>query len=533
MVASTSAKREYVAEILRCGKDPKYFMKRYCKVQHPVEGLVEFETYPFQDDCIDAFEKHRFNIVLKARQLGLSTVTAAYCAWLAIFHREKNILVIATKLPAAQTFVRKVKTIIKHLPQWLLLPKVVGDSKGEVEFDNGSKITATATSENAGRSDAVSLLIIDEAAWIPTLEDLWTGLFPTLSTGGRAILISTPNGVGGIYYRLWQDAEAGLSDFNTIRLMWNVHPERDETWFNDTTRNFSPRKIAQEYMCEFLGSGDTFLNADVLAKLRDQITEPREKSGLVWIWHNPHPTSKYVLTADVARGDGGDYSTFHIFEVVSGDMCAEFMGKMPPDHLGQLIDEWGRKYNDALVCPENNTYGYMTCVKLKELKYPRMYYEKNKGNMFEYVPASPNELPGFNTGKSTRNLILSHMEEAFRNDGMICRSRRLYEQLASFSWVNGKAQALADAHDDLVMSAAIASWLVFGSGKASDEMVAHSYALLAATSRTSVPLQTQDQQPFGLPQTPVMIMGHRYNVNATIGENAMRDVLDYSWLTRR
>jgi len=125
------------------------------------------------------------------------------------------------------------------------------------------------------------------------------------------------------------------------------------------------------------------------------------------------------------------------------------------------------------------------------------------------------------------------MEEAFRNDGMICRSRRLYEQLASFSWVNGKAQALADAHDDLVMSAAIASWLVFGSGKASDEMVAHSYALLAATSRTSVPLQTQDQQPFGLPQTPVMIMGHRYNVNATIGENAMRDVLDYSWLTRR
>ena len=204
-------KQRQVNEVIRCGKDPSYFFNTYVKIQHPIKGLIPFDTYPFQDECVEKFIDNRFSIVVKSRQLGLSTLVAAYAVWLAIFQKDKNILIIATKLSVAQNFMKKVKTMVRALPPWLLLPRITTDNKQLLEFSHGSSIKAVPTSDDAGRSEALSLLIIDEAAFVRNFDELWTGLYPTISTGGRAILLSTPNGVGGQYYRLYTYAEAGLN----------------------------------------------------------------------------------------------------------------------------------------------------------------------------------------------------------------------------------------------------------------------------------------------------------------------------------
>ena len=203
-------KSNQIKEIIKCGKDPTYFFNSYLRIQHPVRGLIPFDTYQFQDECVDTFIENRFSIVLKSRQLGMSTLAAAYAVWLALFQKDKNILIIATKLSVAQNFISKVKIMIRSLPAWLVLPQIVTNNKQLLEFSHGSSIKAVPTSEDAGRSEALSLLIIDEAAFVRNFDELWMGLYPTISTGGRVIILSTPNGVGGQYYKLYTDAEAGL-----------------------------------------------------------------------------------------------------------------------------------------------------------------------------------------------------------------------------------------------------------------------------------------------------------------------------------
>lgn len=154
-------REEQVKEIIRCGKDPAYFTKKYVKIQHATKGTIPFQTYPFQDDCLKDFQKNRLNVVLKSRQLGLSTICAAYAVWDAIFHRDRNILVIATKLDTAINFIKKVKFMVTSIPKWLLLTKFE-DNKRSIRFNNGSQITAIPTSPDAGRSEAISLLVVDE-----------------------------------------------------------------------------------------------------------------------------------------------------------------------------------------------------------------------------------------------------------------------------------------------------------------------------------------------------------------------------------
>lgn len=481
------SKQEKIQEILKCGNDPAYFINSYVYIQHPKQGRLPFKTYDFQDSVINSLQNHRFNIVLKSRQLGLSTVAAAYAVWYAIFHRDKNILIIATKLETAMNFIKKVKIALQSLPDWLLLPKYE-NNKRQFVFDNGSQILAIPTSEDAGRSEALSLLIVDEAAFIRNFEDIWAGLYPTLSTGGQALIISTPNGIGGLYYKLWTDAEAGQNSFNTIKLPWYVHPEHDQAWFVNESKNLSKRKIAQELMCDFLASGDTFLQPDVIEYLNEQIVPPKEKAGFdrnVWVWGDAKPGHKYVLTADVARGDAADYSTFHVVDYEKSEVVVEYMGKLPPEKFAGLIDEWGRKYNNALVCPENNSFGYATCVTLRDvLKYPRLYYSKAKGNPFEYIPLDRSELPGMSTQKNTRVQMLTKLEELVRNRNLHMYSQRCFDQFKAFVWMGAKPSALRDSHDDLIMSLAIAAWLVGGAGKLDEEGVALAYALLQATSRT-------------------------------------------------
>ena len=459
----SATKKGQVTEIIKCGKDPVYFMNKYLKIQHPLRGLIPFKTFPFQDDCVEDFNDNRFNIILKSRQLGLSTLVAAYAVWQACFYKDKNILIIATKLAVAQNFIRKVKTYLKSMPNWLLVPTIVANNKQQVEFSNGSQIKAVPTSEDAGRSEALSLLIVDEAAFVRNFDELWMGLYPTLSTGGRAILLSTPNGVGGQYHEIYTKSIRKENEFNSIKLMWDVHPERDDSWFNKETKNMSQKQVAQELLCDFASSGDTFLTAEVLEKIRIMSTGPIEKSGPsnnVWYWNYPIEGVNYVLSADVARGDSGDYSTFHIINTKDMTVDVEFKGKIPPDHFATLIYDIARRYNQAIVCPENNAYGYSVLSKLSDLAYKNIYFNSEK-EKYAYLYGEGNNIgkAGFNTNKESREKILANFEEMLRNGRILSKSSRLYSELKTFVWNGKKIAAMKGYNDDLVMSLAIGSWL--------------------------------------------------------------------------
>ena len=483
--SSIKSRKQQVQEIIKCGKDANYFFETYVKIQHPVRGMIPFQMYDFQKDCIDDFNEHRFNIILKSRQQGLSTLAAAYSVWMAIFKKEQSILVIATKLKIAQNFIVKVKSMIRSLPKWLILPEMVSNNKQEIVFNTGSQIKAIPTSEDAGRSESLSLLIVDEAAFVRNFDTIWTGIYPTLSTGGRAIILSTPNGAGGQYYKLYTQADAGLNEFNAIKIPWHFNPDYDQGWFDKMTANMSKRQIAQEFLCDFASSGETFLDGDAIEWMRNCIQKPIDRAGddrNVWIWKYPLSEHDYIMSADVSRGDSKDYSTFHIIDCNTGEVVCEYKGKIRPDNFGLLLNEFGMKYNKALLCPENNSYGFATILKLIELRYPRIYYKQNKKAAYigNYVPPSTADQAGFNTNGKTRGTILAKLEEVIRNKQIISYSSRFYEELKVFTWQSGKAQAKRGFNDDLVMSLAIGSWLYDASSDYSKDSKSINEAILNA-----------------------------------------------------
>ncbi len=459
----TSTKKRQQKEIIKCGKDPIYFFKKYVKIQHPTKGQISFDTFDFQDDCVQSFNDHRFNVILKSRQLGLSTLSAAYATWLTLFYKDKNVLIIATKLAVAQNFIRKVKVAIKNLPPFLILPEIISNNKQSIEFSNGSTIKAVPTSEDAGRSEALTLLIIDEAAFVRNFDTLWTGLYPTLSTGGRAIVLSTPNGVGGQYYDIWMKAIQGENEFNAIKLQWDVHPERDDAWFDQEIKNMSEKQVAQELMCDFAASGETFLQPRDIEWVRNNTRSPIEKWGpkqAVWVWKYPISGKNYVISADVSRGDSRDYSAFHVIDPEESTVVAEFKGKIPPDQFALLLAEAGRRYNNALLCPENNTYGYAVILKLKEEGYTNLYFKNLKDRYnSNFLDSSNISKIGFTASSKSRNQILTKLEEIIRNKHINIYSQRFYNELKTFVWKGNKAEAQRGSNDDLIMSLAIGVWI--------------------------------------------------------------------------
>ena len=458
-------KKQQVKEILKCGKDPSYFLKTYARISHPLHGLILFDTYDFQDELLTNFNDYRFNVILKARQLGISTITAGYVVWMMLFHRDKSILVMATKFATAGNLVKKVKSIMKQLPQWLKISTIDIDNRTSFELSNGSSIKAASTSGDAGRSESLSLLVLDEAAHIENLEELWTGLYPTLSTGGRCIALSTPNGVGNWFHKTCTDAEGGTNNFNLTTLPWDVHPERDEGWYQKETKNMSKRQIAQELQCNFNTSGETVIDPECMEWLLTTVKEPKHRTGFdrnFWIWEEYDPTCNYLQVADVARGDGADFSTFHLIKLETLEIVGEYQGKVTPDLYANMLNQVGREYGNAMMVVENNSIGYTVLDKLTEYGYPNIYYSMKSTH--EYIDQHQGEvltnaIAGFTTSMKTRPLIVAKLEEFIRNKLIKIYSTRIVNEMKTFIWRNGKPQAMKGYNDDLIMALAIGCWV--------------------------------------------------------------------------
>jgi hypothetical protein len=505
----TRPNSKQAAEILKCGKDPRYFINKYVYIQHPIKGTIKFDTYPFQDKCIDAFLEHRFNIVLKSRQMGLSTLAAAYATWLAIFRKDKNILIIATKLKTAQNFINKVKVILKRMPPWLMLPQITGNNKQELQFSNGSRIQAIPTSEDAGRSEALSLAIIDEAAFIRNFDTIWTALYSTLSTGGCGIILSTPNGVGDKYHEIYTKAELGQNEFNPIKIAWDEHPERDDAWFEKETANMSRKQIAQELLCDFVSSGNTFITNETLDHFRMMVQEPIEKSGPgsgLWIWKYPQTGIDYIISADVSRGDAFDYSAFHVIDTKHSEVVAEYKGKLRPDQFAEILYDTGKRYGNALICPESNTYGYAVILKLHDKGYKNLFYQTQQDKFDAMYGTDPKlHKIGFSTQGNNRNQILTKLEEVLRKNKIIIRSHRCLDELKTFVYMGSKAQAMKGKNDDLIMALAIGTWLYEqNEQKKENEHCSMVIAMLAAFGVNKVKIEEEDLRAFEIPSKAIV-----------------------------
>jgi len=458
-------KKQQVKEILKCGKDPSYFLKTYARISHPMHGLILFDTYDFQDDLLRSFNDYRFNVILKARQLGISTITAGYVVWMMLFHRDKAILVMATKFATAGNLVKKVKGIMRQLPDWLKIATIEVDNRNSFELSNGSSIKAASTSGDAGRSEALSLLVLDEAAHIENLEELWTGLYPTLSTGGRCIALSTPNGVGNWFHKTCIDAEDATNNFHLTTLPWDVHPERDEIWYKKETKNMSRRQIAQELQCNFNTSGETVIDPDCMEWMLSMVKKPKYRTGFdrnFWIWEEYDPSCNYLMTVDVSRGDGADFSTFQILKLETLEIVGEYQGKITPDLLANMLNQVGREFGNTMLVVENNNIGYTVLDKLIEYGYPNLYYSIKSTH--EYIEQHQAEIrnsavAGFTTTMKTRPLIVAKLEEFVRNKLIKVYSSRLANEMKTFIWKNGKPQAMKGYNDDLIMALAIACWV--------------------------------------------------------------------------
>ena len=419
---------EQVKTLARVVQDVFYF-SLFIFVVHPVRGKVRFELYPYQKSVLYQFVKNRFNIILKFRQAGITELISMYCLWLAMYHPNKKINIISIKDTTAKKVLKKIKYMYKNLPSYLQVPIVNGrtgeyGSASMIEFNNGSFIESIPTSPEAGRSEALSLLVIDEAAIVRWADQIWAAAFPTLSTGGSAIVNSTPYGIGNFYHSKWVDAIAGGNEFTPIRLYWKMHPERDIDWYNQMSTALGPKRTAQEIDGDFLSSGNSVFDLMDIKAIEDCLSEfpiiKRRYNGQYLQFNEPEPDKDYFIGADVATGRATDYSSFTCMDKV-GEEQAVYKGRMSVDKYARLLGDTGQLFNWATLAPESNDVGLAVTSMLQAEGYPKLYYYqkmvKKKGKTRPEVDTAP----GWLTTSKNRPVIIDGLEADIRNDVITCK----------------------------------------------------------------------------------------------------------------
>lgn len=453
------SREQIVSETAKCRKSFSYFANEYVTILHPRQGFIPFKLYDFQERIHKDFLKHRFNIIKKPRQMGLSTLTSVYLLWLALFNPASEIMIISIGARESKEFLKHIKIAFDRLPPWLC-GKLVSDNKSTMEFDNNSRIQSIPSPRYAARSFSASILVIDEAAFIQNIESLWTSAFPILSTGGKAIVLSTVNGTygaGNWFYTKWIEAEQNLNNFNPISLHYMEHPEYcKDGWAEAQRKDLGELKFSQEVLCDFLGSVNTFISREIINKYVDlektgktPLRDPIEKrmQDMLWIWTRPVPGNYYIMGVDVAKqGQGKSNSAFHIFDISTCTQVAEFCGKVDTINYAKIINDIGKEYNNSYVVLEINNMGLAVMNELYfNLQYNNVYFRRT-GN------------PGWETTAKTRPFIIQSIEQVFSKDILKIVSKRTINELQTFvaDLDTGKVQKSKGSTDDLLISLGLA-----------------------------------------------------------------------------
>lgn len=454
-------------EFLKCKNDPIYFISNYIKITHPVRGLVNFELYPFQRRLIKEFRENRFNILRKFRQAGCTTLTAAYSLHQCIFNGHFTTVILSKGDAESTEVLERTRIMYEELPQWLK-PPLTEINKHTIRFSNNSVIKSRPSSKQSGRSLSASLLILDEAAFIEYIDTIWAAAYPVISTGGSVIALSTVNGVGNWFHRTYSEAVKGSNKFRAIDIQWRDHPEyfRQEgyeklyeemssrnppvlidEWEKTTRSNMNHKQWLQEYEGDFLGTGDTFIDGEILRQLQENTNDEYtiKYNNRMRIWKQPHPSHDYIIGADCSLGRGLDYSAFHILDAYTGEQVAEFYSnKTPLNEFAKILAQEGRAYNLAYIIPERNLIGHNLIYFLHQVEeYENLYMDDSR------------EL-GLQLTDVIRRQILVEMDDFIRGIKIKINSERTVNELLTFIIdENNKYIADTNCHDDLVMSLAL------------------------------------------------------------------------------
>ena len=491
-------------------QDPTFGIESFLEVDDQTQGgFVPFKLFPKQKEIVASLEAGNDTIVLKPRQAGVSTTTAGYGAIKVGFadpNSPEKILIIANKQKLAQEMLRKIKKFIGQIPTWVGI-KMPTNSKSHIILNNGSEVMAVATSLDAARGFSPTLLIMDEAAYIDGGDVLFAASQASLSTGGKSILISTPNGLDPLYYKTYDGAVNGTgggNGFTAVEMRWFQDPRyakdiewvkqveggdpiivtgmRDDyasllkdgykptsTWYRSMCGKFnhSARMIAQELDCSFIGSGGNVVSEeDIQFQELNNVQEPIRKEGPeknVWIWEEPVDGRKYLLGCDVSRGDSEDSSSFVIIDFETNIEVAEFIGKIPPDILAKLVYDYGNMYNAYVIVDIAGGMGVATVLKLIELEYKNLHYDDPRSKILSSrkdltAYGKGDKVPGFNVGPN-RAPMLAEFEKQVRLNEVKVRSSRLTSEMKTFVYKNGKADHMKGYHDDLIMALSMSLWI--------------------------------------------------------------------------
>jgi hypothetical protein len=478
---------DQISELLLCSDhDAGYhhFVKNYFYIQHPVKGKMLFEPFEYQTRLLDAYHNHRFNINMLPRQMGKTTCAAGYLLWYAMFHPDQTILISAHKFTGSQEIMQRIRYAYELCPDYIR-SGVVNYNKGSIEFDNGSRIVSTTTTGNTGRGMSISLLYCDEFAFVPPniADEFWTSISPTLATGGRAIITSTPNSDEDTFAVIWKEANkkfddygneqvTGINGFFPYTCHWNEHPDRDDTWATLERGRIGEERFRREYNCEFLVYDETLINSITLAGIEGKA--PIMNMGQTRWYKQPNKNSIYAIALDPSLGTGGNSAGIQVFELPSFEQVAEWHHNLTPiqgqsrilrEILKYLVDTIGEENASNIYWSlENNTVGEagLICIKnIGEEHFPGLLVSEpiRKGHVRKFRK-------GFNTTHKTKISAAARLKHLIETGKMKIYSKPLISELKAYIAQGVTFKAKVGEEDDLVsallliirMSEILADW---------------------------------------------------------------------------
>jgi len=459
--------QDQVLEFVRCKEDPVYFAKRYVKIVSLDEGLVPFKPYHFQEKLINNFHENRFNICKMPRQTGKSTTVVSYLLHYALFNDSVNIGILANKASTARELLGRLATAYENLPKWMQQGILVWN-KGNIELENGSKILAASTSASAVRGMSFNILFLDEFAFVPNhiADSFFASVYPTITSGKstKVIIVSTPHGMNH-FYRMWHDAEKGKNEYVPTDVHWSEVPGRDDLWKEQTIANTSEQQFKIEFECEFLGSVDTLIAP---SKLKSLVYEtPITQNAGLDVYQPSIKGHDYVMTVDVARGVGEDYSAFVVIDITEfpHKVVAKYRNNdIKPMLFPNIIYDVAKNYNNAFILCEVNDIGDQVASIIQyDLEYQNLLMCSMRGRAGQIVGqgfSGKKTQLGVKMSKTVKKVGALNLKAMIESDKLLFNDYEIISELTTFISKSNSFEAEEGCNDDLAMCLVIYAWLV-------------------------------------------------------------------------
>ncbi len=459
--------QDQVLEFARCIDDPVYFAENYIQIVTLDYGLKNFEPYEFQKVMLDRFHHNRFNVCKLPRQSGKSTIVVSYLLHYALFNDNVNIAILANKAATARDLLDRLQTAYENLPKWLQ-QGVLTWNKASLELENGSKIIAASTSASAVRGGSYNIIFLDEFAFVANhiADQFFSSVYPTISSGQntKVIIVSTPHGMNH-FYKIWHDAERSKNEYIPTEVHWSDVPGRDAEWKRQTIANTSEQQFKVEFECEFLGSVDTLISP---SKLRTMVYEqPSITHQGLDVFTDVKSENNYVITVDVARGVGGDYSAFTVIDITTFPhqlVCKYKNNEIKPMLFPSIIKEVADNYNKAYVLCEVNDVGDQVAAILNfDLEYENVLMCSMRGRAGQIVGqgfSGKKTQLGVKMSKTVKKVGCLNLKTLIEEDKLIFKDYDVIAELTTFIQKHNSFEAEDGCNDDLAMCLVIYAWLV-------------------------------------------------------------------------